>query len=415
MKFDAIIMGGGLTGLTAGIALAQAGRDVAVVSNGQSTLHFNGGTLDLLGCDEAGNAVRNPLNAIDALSDNHPYKKVGDVKALAEKAQRLLDGAGIATEGNAEKNHWRLTPIGGMKPAWLSLKGMATIDDPDHLPWKSVAVVNIVNYLDFLSPFVAEALRERGVEVDVKEFTTPELDEARKSPSEMRATNIAKVVERQDLTQTVADAINYCLDKEYDMVLLPAVLGISSGERGDQLLQLIDTPAAFVATLPPSVPGVRMQTLLRKRFQQLGGTFIVGDQVTGGRFEGDKLKCVTTAKLEGSVLEAENFVLATGSFMSRGLVADYNHIYEPALGVDVDDNGLNRANWAALEVTDPQPYMETGVRTDEHLRCSKDGTTIANLYAAGSILSGHNGIKRVDASGVDMITALQVANNILNS
>ena len=158
-----------------------------------------------------------------------------------------------------------------------------------------------------------------------------------------------------------------------------------------------------------------MQTLLRKRFQQLGGTFIVGDQVTGGRFEGDKLKCVTTAKLEGSVLEAENFVLATGSFMSRGLVADYNHIYEPALGVDVDDNGLNRANWAALEVTDPQPYMETGVRTDEHLRCSKDGTTIANLYAAGSILSGHNGIKRVDASGVDMITALQVANNILNS
>lgn len=415
MKFDAIIIGGGLTGLTTGIALAEAGKDVAIVSNGQSTLHFNGGTLDLLGCDEAGSAVRHPLEAIDTLSDNHPYKKVADVKALAEEAQRLLAGAGIATEGSAEQNHWRITPIGGMKPAWLSIKGMATIDDPDHLPWKSVAAVNIVNYLDFLSPFVAEALRKRGVEVDVKEFTTPELDEARKSPSEMRATNIAKVVERHDLTGTVADAINCCLDKEYDMVLLPAVLGISSVERGDQLLRLIDAPAAFVATLPPSVPGVRMQTLLRKRFQQLGGTFIVGDQVTGGRFEGDKLKCVTTAKLEGTVLEAENFVLATGSFMSRGLVADYNHIYEPALGVDVDDNGMNRATWAALEVTDPQPYMEAGVQTDDHLRCSKDDVTIANLYAAGSILGGHNGIKRIDATGVDMITALQVANHILNS
>ena len=320
MKFDTIIIGGGLSGLTAGIALAEAGKDVAVVSNGQSTLHFNGGTMDLLGCNEDGNAVRNPLEAIDALNNSHPYKKVGDVKALAEKAQQLLAGAGIATEGNAEKNHWRITPIGGMKPAWLSLKGMAMIDDPDHMSWKSVAVVNIVNYLDFLSPFVAEALRVRGAEVDVREFTTPELDEARKSPSEMRATNIAKVVERQDLTQTVADAINCCLDKDYDMVLLPAVLGISSGERGDQLLRLIDNPAAFVATLPPSVPGVRMQTMLRKRFQQLGGTFIVGDQVTGGHFEGNLLKSVTTAKLDGSVLEAENFVLATGSLMSRGLV-----------------------------------------------------------------------------------------------
>ncbi len=415
MKFDAIIIGGGLSGLTAGIALAQAGRDVAVVSNGQSTLHFNGGTLDLLGCDEVGNVVRHPLEAIASLNDKHPYKKVADVKALAEKAQQLLDGAGIDTEGSAEQNHWRITPIGGMKPAWLSLKGMATIDDPDHMPWKRVMVVNIVNYLDFLSPFVAEALRERGVEVEVKAFSIPELDEARKSPSEMRATNIAKVVERQELTETIAEAINHCLDKDCDVVLLPAVLGISNGQRGEQLLGLIDTPAAFVATLPPSVPGVRMQTLLRKRFQQLGGTFIVGDQVTGGRFEGDKLKSVTTAKLEGSVLEAENFVLATGSFMSRGLVADYIHIYEPALGVDVDDNGLDRATWAALEVTDAQPYMEVGVKTDAQFKCCKDGATIANLYAAGSILSGHNGIKRIDATGVDMITALQVANNILNS
>ena len=415
MKFDAIIIGGGLSGLTAGVALAQAGKDVAVVSNGQSTLHFNGGSLDLLGCDEVGNVVRHPLEAIASLNDKHPYKKVTDIKSLAEEAQRLLAGAGIATEGSTEQNHWRITPIGGMKPAWLSHKGMAMIDDIDHMPWRQVAVVNIINYLDFLSKFVAEGLRARGVEVDVKAFSTPELDEARKSPSEMRATNIAKVVERQGLAQKIADAINHRLDKEYDMVLLPAVLGISNGERGEQLLNLIKSPAAFVATLPPSVPGVRMQTLLRKRFQQLGGTFIVGDQVTGGRFEGDKLKSVTTAKLDGSVLEADNFVLATGSFMSRGLVADYNHIYEPALGVDVDDNGLNRATWAALEVTDPQPYMETGVKTDAQLKCCKAGATITNLYAVGSILSGHNGIKRVDATGVDMITALQVANHILNS
>ena len=167
-----------------------------------------------------------------------------------------------------------------------------------------------------------------------------------------------------------------------------------------------------IATLPPSVPGVRMQALLRKCFTALGGTFFTGDQVINGIFDGDTLKAVTTAKLEGTTLEADSFILATGSFMSRGLVADYNHVYEPALGVDVDDLGLDRKTWAKSDVTQAQPYMEMGVKTDDKLRCQRGGKTITNLYAAGSILSGHNSIKNLDAAGVDMLTALQVVNNI---
>ncbi len=57
MKFDVIVMGGGLSGLTAGIALAEAGKNVALVSAGQSTLHFGSGSLDLLGTDNKGNDV----------------------------------------------------------------------------------------------------------------------------------------------------------------------------------------------------------------------------------------------------------------------------------------------------------------------------------------------------------------------
>lgn len=413
MKFDIIIIGGGLSGLTAGIALAKAGKDVALISVGQSTLHFGGGSLDLLGCDEQGNEVSNPVEAIANLSDKHPYKKVENVEVLAQDAKQLLADAGIATTGEASANHWRLSPIGAFKPTWLSVEGMATVNDINALPWKRVALVNIINYLDFPTKFLAAGLRNKGVEVDMKAFTVPELQELRKSPTEMRSTNIAKVIENKKIVEKVADAINKEVGDGYDMVLLPAVLGIDRSEKSEQLLKLINTPASFVATLPPSVTGVRMQTLLRRRFNALGGSFFTGDQVIEGIFDGDTLMGVKTAKLNGTVLEADNFILATGSFMSRGLVADYNHIYEPTLGVDVDDLGLNRKTWAKIDVTKDQPYMEMGVKTDDTLRCMRGGKAVNNLFAAGSILSGHNSIKRLDAAGVDILTALQVANNIL--
>lgn len=413
MKFDVVIIGGGLSALTAGIALSKAGKDVAVVSAGQSTLHFGSGSLDLLGCDENGNEVTNPLEAIAKLNEKHPYKKVVDVSGLAGEAKELLEGAGIASTGDAAANHWRITPIGGLMPTWLSLNGMATVDSPNTVEWKRVALVNIVNYLDFPTKFLAAGLRNMGVEVDVKAFTVPELQELRKSPTEMRSTNIAKVIEHNDIIDKVADAINNEVGDGYDMVLLPAVLGIDKSEKSDKLLKLIKTPARFVATLPPSVPGVRMQALLRKRFAALGGTFFTGDQVVEGVFDGNTLKCVKTAKLEGSVLEADNFILATGSFMSRGLVADYNHIYEPAIGVDVDDCGLDRKTWAKIDVTEAQPYMEMGVKTNNVLRCMLKGSAVSNLYAVGSILSGRNSIKLLDGAGVDMLTALQVTKNIL--
>ena len=51
MKFDTIVIGGGLSGLTAANVLAKKGQRVAIVSNGQSTLHFTSGSFDLLGYD----------------------------------------------------------------------------------------------------------------------------------------------------------------------------------------------------------------------------------------------------------------------------------------------------------------------------------------------------------------------------
>jgi glycerol-3-phosphate dehydrogenase subunit B len=258
---------------------------------------------------------------------------------------------------------------------------------------------------------LAQGLRSLGMEVKVVEFSTSDITSLRRSPSEMRATSLAKHLMSNSALQRVAEQIN-ALATEADLVLLPSVLGQNDDNDFRTLQSMVNKPLRLVATLPPAVAGMRMQAQLRHYFRMLGGTYLMGDTAVSGTFDQDRLTAVTTAKLGDMPLKADHFVLATGSFVSRGLMADYERVYEPVLGVDVDADA-DRECWTRFGVLNAQAYTQYGVATDNSLRCLIEGKPITNLHAIGSILSGHDAIKMGDGTGVSLLTALAVARNIL--
>ena len=153
--------------------------------------------------------------------------------------------------------------------------------------------------------------------------------------------------------------------------------------------------------------------MLKKQFQRLGGTYMLGDSVTGGDFEGGRLKSVTTINHGEVRFEADNFIIASGSFFSKGLSADLDGVREPVFGLDVEQLE-DRASWYKRDLFESQPYMNFGVSVDDGFRAMKDGKPVENLYAAGSILGGFNPLKEGSGAGTAILTALHVSSLILD-
>lgn len=411
MKFDIIIIGGGLSGLTAGIALQKKGLRTAIISSGQSALHFSSGSFSLLSRVN-GQPVDNPLQAIEMLPDGHPYKRIGADKCaqLANIVPQFMADAGISFSGNANKNQWRLTPIGIFKPSWLHSIDAATLPTPDPKEWGKIAVCNIKGFLDFYPGFLVDNLRKAGADVTASVITTPKLDALRKNNTEMRAPGIARLLKGNELI-TFAEALKVSSDNA-DTIIIPAVVGLDNDSAFEELRKLLHgKKVVAVATNPASVPGMRTQMSLRRHFENLGGTYFLGDNVVNGVIDGDTLKAVSTANFGDDKLIANTFVMATGSFFSRGLVAAPDRIYEPILGLDVDAPA-DRNLWFNKNIFAEQPYMSYGLVTDTESRVSHNGKTLKNVYAIGALTGGCNALLEGCGAGVAILTALNVANKI---
>ena len=76
-KSDVVVIGNGLAGLVSALVSADQGKKVTLLSYGAGTFPLNSGLIDVLGYDDAGKTVKNPIEAIASVADGHPYKKIG--------------------------------------------------------------------------------------------------------------------------------------------------------------------------------------------------------------------------------------------------------------------------------------------------------------------------------------------------
>ena len=132
--------------------------------------------------------------------------------------------------------------------------------------------------------------------------------------------------------------------------------------------------------------GLSLSGASREAYTAAGGTLLAGDRVTGGTIENGRLVSIRTEKLGDVTLEARAFILATGKYFSRGIVADMNRVYEPVFGLDVQYD-TDRICWFNSSFSAPQRFLEFGVITEDGCAV-KDGVKIENLFPAGEVLAG---------------------------
>ncbi|MEX3004561.1 glycerol-3-phosphate dehydrogenase subunit GlpB [Serratia fonticola] len=417
MQFDAVVIGGGLAGLSCAIRLAEHGKRCAVVSSGQSALYFSSGSLDLLAHLPDGSPVASPLSALSELAQQapqHPYSLMGaaQVAALATQAEQLLQRCGWQMQGDSSQNHLRVTPLGTRRATWLSPQAIPVSPLGSKLPWQNIAVLGIEGFLDFQPQMAASSLiQEQGLKAEVAFLHLPVLDRLRNNPSEFRAVNIARVLDLPEHLALLAEEITRQAG-EAEAILLPACLGLEDDEPLMTLRRLVGKPVYLLPTLPPSVLGMRLHQALRQRLQQLGGIFMPGDSVLRASFDGQCVTGLYTRNHTDIPLRAQQVILASGSFFSNGLVAAFDGIREPVFGLDVYSK-TERADWSDANLFAPQPYLQFGVQTDTALRALKQGEAMTNLYAIGAVVGGYDPLQQGCGAGVSLIGALHVAQQIL--
>lgn len=427
MKFDSIIIGGGVAGLSCAIRCAEAGMKTAVIAAGQSALHFSSGSVDVLSRLPNGEQVSEPFSSFGDLKDqcpSHPYSKLGELQCreAINWYQDVMARCGVYLTAQAdEKNHYRVTPMGTFRSTWLSQQTVHQFPQEQLVQGLAeIALVTVDGFRDFQPQLAADNLSKlsafEGVKIKTAAVELPDFDNMQRNPCEFRSIDISRVLRDETKLHAFAKSMIQQVGKA-DLVVLPAIFGNGDGAATIKLLEgLTGFKICELPTMPPSLLGIRLEEAMKSHYKHLGGLILAGDEVLNGEFDNHRLVKIFTRNHEDIPLVADHFLLASGSFFSKGLSAQRHEVSEPIFGLDMADS-THRDHWYQPQFFTPQshPFMKMGIDCNNQLNPSINNQVINNLYCAGAILAHYDPVQEGSGSGVAISTGYYVAQQMINA
>ena len=401
---DLLVIGGGAAGTVAVLKAVSASKRVALVRKGYGALALCPGVIHL------------PQGVRPESSPRHPHRRHypqwvqrrGDDpgrlwssvqnsitvwKNALESEGFLLEGA---LEGNGGENLSLMNEVGNVQTPALALQSLSR---GDLSQWKGRRVV-LVN-LEGVHHFPLERIREgilrnfgglREVDLEIRSLRFREWGPFGGVPMEV----VSRGMDGIDLAMKLAQKVRDLLRRErWDRVGFPPVLG---GERHVEVYRLIqetvESPCFEWLPLSSGLIGLRWQKAIDRILEKKKIERIEARAVQPV-FHKQRLSGVYVETSQGrSVLEARNFILATGKFFGGG-VPSFPPWRESIFGAPLylKSELMDRHSaYAYLNPVSlkPQSILGCGIRVDEQMRpLNEQGEPLfENLYAAGSLLGG---------------------------
>lgn len=412
---DLIVVGAGLAGLMAAHEAATAGMKVKVISKGLGSHHWTAGSVDLLGYNpDDGSPVKRPLEAIAQLvreHPRHPYALLdeGGVKQAIDRFASLTEEIGLRYVGAADgaENLWLPSPAGAERPTFLASEAQIAGDLSRPEP---MLIVGIRGLRDFYPELIAENLVKGGRRARA-EYIPASLITGR---TDSNLVHLALALDSPSIQNALALELKK-LVRSGERVGLPAVLGMEGHTSAMQILRSqIGAPVFEIPTLPPSVPGMRLDAALRRHLGGHGVRVEVNMDVINLSTSGDRVtRLETQSSGRPLVHQADRFLLATGGILGGGINSDHTgRVWETVLNLPLE-TPASRSEWFHGRFLDPagHPIFRAGVPVNRRFQpVDKSGATVfANVWAAGSILANTDPILERSLEGIAIATGFAAA------
>jgi len=386
MKYDIAVIGSGMSGLMASIYLAEQGLNTAIVSRGDPICSVSSGCIDIAGTG------KKTLDSINNFPEEHPYNKVGE-KGISYSIQYFLNimkEEGYDYTGNFEKNRNILTPIGKHRVTSLVPFPMKHADIGKD---EAFHIISFKNIKDFFPSYIRGVFPDTSISVfNAGTHTTM---------------GIAAKMDNKDFLSTFITWIKSQKIKQ-NKIGIPAVLGITKTYEIIKKLE-IETGKFFfeIPTLPPSIPGIRLYRSLKSIAEKKGVSFYGSAEITDFKKEKNRIINITIKKPgRPDYVNADAFILATGSFVSGGLFLDKNIFKETVFNLPVYspvEKEVFNQDFFKLG----HPIEKSGILIDNNFNATKSG--YKNLFIAGSILAHSETMKYQCGHGMAISTGIAAA------